>query len=233
MTATISRPPATQPYIWNSMPGWGIVADLTPPELVAARRLNVLRKVIGAGLLLVVVLCAAGYVWAWSKHSSATSSLQTATARTQQLTAQQNQYADVTQAKNATATINTEIASLMTQDVDVAKLVAQIDASVPPTAGLTTLTVSFTQSTLPGAVNEAPSLDRSGHAQIGTISMTGSGRSLTDITAFINHLTTVPGVTNVIPNTNARQGQGSTTFTVSLDITDVLYTHRYTAAGGH
>jgi Tfp pilus assembly protein PilN len=233
MTATISRPPATQPYIWNSMPGWGIVADLTPPELVAARRLNVLRKLIGAGLVLVVVLCAAGYVWAWSKHSSAATALHTASARTQQLTAQQNQYADVTQIKNATTSINSQIASLMNQDVDVAKLVDQISKAVPATAGLTSLTVSLTQSNTAGLNSTQASLDRSGHLQIGTVSMSGVGQSLTDISAFVTHLSALPGVTNVVPSTNLAQDQGSTTFTVSLDITDQLYTHRYATVGGH
>ena len=47
---------------WNGMPGWGIVADLTPPELIASRHLKVLRKWIVLGLVVLVLACVAGYV---------------------------------------------------------------------------------------------------------------------------------------------------------------------------
>ena len=52
---------------WSSMPGWGIVADLTPPELIASRHLKVLRKWIVLGLVVLVVACVAGYVLAAQK----------------------------------------------------------------------------------------------------------------------------------------------------------------------
>ena len=50
---------ATPQQIWNTMPGWGIVADLTPPELIATRRLRLLRKLLAAGLSVLLVLLVA------------------------------------------------------------------------------------------------------------------------------------------------------------------------------
>ena len=54
-----------QPDSWGGMPGWDVVADLTPPELINMRWLGVLRRRIAAGLVLVVVLLrAVAYVYA-------------------------------------------------------------------------------------------------------------------------------------------------------------------------
>ena len=62
---TISSP--TQ--VWNTMPGWGIVADLTPPELIASRRLAVIRKALLSGLIFLTVLLLCGYGYAYrTKH---------------------------------------------------------------------------------------------------------------------------------------------------------------------
>ena len=55
MTAT---PPPAQ--LWSTMPGWGIAADLTPPELINSRALKTLRKWLGAGLVVLLLACIAG-----------------------------------------------------------------------------------------------------------------------------------------------------------------------------
>ncbi len=47
MTATTVE----QPTLWNSTPGWGIAANLIPPELINARKLKVLRKFMAAGIV--------------------------------------------------------------------------------------------------------------------------------------------------------------------------------------
>ena len=61
MTTLMARP-GNGDTLWASMPGWGIVADLTPPELVESRRLKALRKLIAVCLGAVVLLLrAAGY----------------------------------------------------------------------------------------------------------------------------------------------------------------------------
>ena len=47
---TLLDPPAAQPAPWSVMPGWGVVVDLTPPELIDLRRLRGLRRAIAIGL---------------------------------------------------------------------------------------------------------------------------------------------------------------------------------------
>ena len=90
------------------MPGWGIVADLTPPELIAARGLRVLRKRIVAALVVIVLLCAGGYVWAAAKDNAA-DDRPTAPAPEQPATAPEDEVLRVVALQKATQGIITQI----------------------------------------------------------------------------------------------------------------------------
>jgi Tfp pilus assembly protein PilO len=214
------------------MPGWGIAADLTPPELVASRRLHKLRKAIVVCLVLVVLLCVAGYAWAFLRHSSASSDLDAANARTAQLTAQQARYAGVTQIQSTTAGVQSKVAALMKDDVDVPKLLADLRAALPATMAIKQLSLTLTPESahaVTGAVVPLPSA----HATIGKITMSGSGRAFDDLSSYVEKLAAIPGVTNVLPGTNVADAAG-TQFSLTLDLTDQLYSHRYDTnkAGG-
>ncbi|MEP7177620.1 MAG: hypothetical protein ABI775_00880, partial [Pseudonocardiales bacterium] len=122
MTAQLTRPEE----VWSSMPGWGIVADLTPPELIKSRELKVLRKLIVTILVALLVLCVGGYAIAARKHSAAAASLRDVQARTGALNAQTDKYAGVTRLKGTVTEVQNQIAALMAGDVDLAKLIGQI-----------------------------------------------------------------------------------------------------------
>ena len=76
-------------------PGWGIAADLIPPELINARQLKVLRKLLALGVVALLIACAGGYYLAARENSSATSALASVQDRTAQLQAEGRGYADV------------------------------------------------------------------------------------------------------------------------------------------
>ena len=90
MTITTERP-----ALWSAMPGWGIAADLTPRELRNARQLKVLRKLMAAGIAVLLLVCAGGYFLAARENSSASTDLATATDRTVELRASGGDFADV------------------------------------------------------------------------------------------------------------------------------------------
>jgi uncharacterized protein HemX len=221
MTTLLSKPDTGTP--WSAMPGWGIVADLTPPELVAARRLKVLQRYIAAGLATVVLLCAAGYAFAYVKNSSASDAVDAANARTTDLTAQQSKYAAVTQLKATTTGITSQTRTLMATDVDMAGLLGTLRRLVPATMALTAVTVSTT----PAAAGSTPSLDGSARPTIGTITLTGSSHRLVDLASYVSRLSALPGVVDVVPSSNTAGSANVATWNVSLQITDLLYTHRY------
>lgn len=229
MTATIT--PSAESTLWGSMPGWGIVADLTPRELVEARRLNVLRKAIAVALLVVVLMCIAGYAWAFLKHRSASDDLTSAKGRSQQLAGERRQYSNVTEIQSMTQSVNSQINGLTANNVDVAILLARVRGSLPHSMSLTSMTVTISGAS--AGTNTAPSLDTSGHAIIGNVTLAGTSAKLVDLADYVTLLSGLKGVANVVPSSNAAATAGTAQWNVTLQLTDQLYAPHTTSTGGN
>ena len=228
MTALLTKP--GEGNLWGTMPGWGIAADLTPPELVAARRLKVLQKFIAAALAIVVLACIGLYTMAYLSKSSATSALDAANAKTSQLTAQQAKYTKVTLIQTQTKAIDAQISSLMSSDVDVSGLVGKLRKALPGTMSITSVSVTLTgSSAVAGAAG--PSLDTSGLPQIGAITLTGVAQNLDNLADYVSALSALPGVVNVIPTSNVSNPR-SATWNVTMQLDNKLYSHRYDKIAG-
>lgn len=218
------------------MPGWSIVADLTPPELLEARSLRLLKRLVGLGLLLVLASCVAGYVLAMRSAGSAQDRLDAASADTTRLEAQAASYSGVTRIQNASAGIRNQVASVMRSDIDTGALAAKLRAALPPSMAIQNFTISLTgssanQSTTTGAATGAGGLDMSGRAKIGTVTVTGVGHSIDDLPTYVDRLNRLTGVTNVVPATN-QHNASSTQFSLTLDLTDALLSNRYASSAG-
>src|SRR5690242_9838495 len=196
---TLTAPPASQ--LWSSMPGWGITANLLPPELIAARRLKTVRKMIVAALVLVVALGAAGYGYGMYEQDGAESALSTEQARTAQLLAQQQKYQEVVTISGSITQIKGQLATLMTGDVDVAKLIGVVAARQPHHGTITQLSATLVSDpSQPTSTDGGASVfDTSGQTHIGTMSITGTAPSMPDVAAFVNQLGGTPGIVGVFP----------------------------------
>lgn len=241
-----------QPDAWTTPPGWGIFADLTPPELLNGRRLHRLRRVLLAAVIASVLLVAGGFgagVWLQAK---ATRDLTGQQARTTVLQAQQGRYTGVTQIQQATAAVNTQLAQLMGGDTDVAGLLTAIRAVQPATVNVTAEQVTVTAAAAGGAAPAAAtaagggSLDTSGATQIGKITLSGTVGSLDDFAVYVNALQHVHGIVDVLPSTVATAGTAGTAaaggggaagsgaaagyqFSLTMAVTGARLSHRFSA----
>ena len=219
MTAVLTDPQPTA-YV----PSWGIFADLTPPELISARRLKQLRRMMAivlAALLVVVLLV---FAFATLRHRQASDDLAREQATTATFTAQQSRYSMVTQIQGSTASIRQQLASLMTGDADTSGLLASVRTTLPRGTALTA--VQLTVSAGGAQASGATSLDTSGATQLGTVSLTGTSPRLQDIATYVDALSARPGLVDVVPVTNQSSGSAYT-FTVTAAVTDAVLTHRY------
>jgi hypothetical protein len=233
MTATLERPQGGAP-VWSSMPGWTIVGDLTPPELINARRLHTLRRLIFVGLGIVVVLCAVAYGYAMIQHSRATDDLDSASAQTTQLQLETNKYSGITRIESTVAGVKAQIASVMLNDVDTAGLVARLRKALPGTMSIESLNINITgASATANAAGSSSSLDLSGNAIIGAVTISGSGQHLSDVSAYVDNLSRLPGLANIVPTSNEVQNHVAH-FTIMFALTDRLYSHHFdvNAKGG-
>jgi hypothetical protein len=215
--------------IWNSMPGWGIVADLTPPELIAARKLKLFRKLFLAGFTLLLVLVVGCYALAVMAHGSAASDLASEQTRTSQLTAQQRQYQGAVQVQGSIDQVQTQLAGLLTNDVDTATLIGQLRTKLPAAMTLNQLTITINSGATAGAQSTgAAALDASGSTHIGSVTIAGSAKKISDVSAYVDALGTVAGVVSPYPASSTSSGH-VVSWTVQLTLTAQLLTHRYDA----
>ena len=213
---TTSAPPA---QLWSTMPGWGIAADLTPPELINAREIQSLRKWLAAALVLLLVACAGGYVAASVRHSAADSALNRVQSQTTQLQAGVRTYAGVTQIQGDVTQIQAQIATLMGSDIDLVKLMGWFRSALPApmTIGSEAITVT---------PNGGSTTSTSGLATIAAVTISGTGRALDNLAAYLENLAKIPGVVNVNPTTNVVSA-GIAHYTLSLNLTAVAFSHRF------
>ncbi|MCW2527138.1 MAG: hypothetical protein JWM76_1998 [Pseudonocardiales bacterium] len=224
-------PITTPTQLWSSMPGWGIAADLTPPELVNSRQLKLLRRWLAIGLVALLIACAGGYVLAARQHSSATSALDQVQQHTLELQANVRKYAAVTQIQGKVAEVEAEIATLMAGDVDLVTLLTQIRTSLPSTMTIAAESVTISVAGVASAASSSSGLDTSGLARIGNVTLSGIGATLDDLATFVDRLRLLAGVVDVLPMTNTSTATASQ-YSLSLGLTSALISHRFDVPAG-
>lgn len=217
--------------LWAVVPGWGIAADLTPPELIAGRHLRCVRRRVIIGLLVLVLLCGLGYVAASLQSASAAAALADEQSRTSALQVEARKYGDVTQVQGRITASEGQVARLLAQDVDLGALLGTLRERLP--AGMTIdqlgTTVDVVEPGAAGAAGAATAgvtLDPTGSTAIGQITLQGSATSLDELPTFLDQLAGVDGLVAPLPLTNASSDTGIT-YSLQVTMTDALLTHRY------
>lgn len=222
-TMTVTREPMA---LWQMRPGWGIAADLTPPELINSRQLTVLRRVIGAGLVVLLIICVGGYVLAAGHRSAASAEHNREQATAAALQSDLNRYSGVTRMQGTVSQIQRQVATLMAGDVDLAQLMARLSSSLPARMTITSesITISAAATGATGAAGAAPAVQ-----SIGAVSLSGVGRTVDDLATYVDRLALVPGVIDVVPTTTSLTSKGMQ-YSVSLALTGAVLSHRFDLA---
>ncbi|MEO6502763.1 MAG: hypothetical protein ABIQ09_12705 [Jatrophihabitantaceae bacterium] len=216
--------------LWSTMPGWGIVANLIPPEVLQARRVRAVRKLVAYLLCVLVLLACVGYGFAWYRSQQAAETLAAEQSRTAQLLIQQKRYADVTLLQSSVAGVRTELSQLLESDVDVSALITSVIKQLPDGATVSQLAVTMSppagQLAKVNPASGTGSLDTSGRAHIGLMTVTGQALRVSDVSALVDRLGALPGFIDPYPTSNTTNDKG-TLFTVQFTINDNLFSHRY------
>lgn len=224
------------PALWTSLPGWGIAADLTPPELINKRQLKVLGKLMALGLVLLVLACAGGYYLAASDRSAASADLQAAQGRTTDLNRVGRSYSSVVAIQGSVSQVQTQVAQVMGGDVDLVALLVELESNLPKTMVITQEAITISTAGVAAAATGAATgsgLDTSGLPRIGTLTISGTGRTLDDLSDYIDDLQTIPGLVDVLPVSNtAASATSGTQFSITVGLTNALLSHRFDVGGG-
>jgi type IV pilus assembly protein PilN len=222
MTATLEK---TGTQLWSSMPGWGIAVNMLPPEIIAARRIRVIHKMLISALAVIVVLGLLGFGYAYWQVHSASSGLTAVQSQTTQLESQQVKYNPVLVLQAEIAHIAEELTTLTTNTVNLPHLVLQVAALAPHPGQLTKIDVEVLAAAPANTSGATPdntgSLDSSGLPHIGVITVGGTVRSVADVAAYARALNALPGIVEVFP-TSAQASTGGLSYTIEMTMTDQL-----------
>ena len=171
------------------MPGWGIVANLTPPELIAARRLRVIRKLLAVAALVLVLLCLLAYGYAFLQSQKASRALAAENGRTATCRPSRTGYSDITEIQAPSP--RSRAAFPPARRRVGAPMVADLRGCLPPGMTIGHLSLLFNG---PGCCRSrrrsarGTALDASGHPHIGTITLTGTAVHATDVAGYVDKL---------------------------------------------
>jgi hypothetical protein len=224
--------------LWHSMPGWGIVANLLPPELIEARRAHAIRRMIAVGAACVVLLALLGFGYAkWREHS-ASNALSSAQDTTTRLITEQGKYNNVTQLQGTLTQIQTQVKTLMADDTRFPGVIVKVRSDLLPGMAISQLSASIdvgaakTNASTGSGTNSGAVLSSSSAEPIGTMTMTGTAVHFSDVSQFVDRLNKVSGLANVYQASNTANAVG-VQFSLQITITDAALSHRYdTVEGG-
>lgn len=220
-------------------PGWGLWVDLTPPELVTARKVRRLRRWLAAGLVVMALVVLAGYGWGIMRQRAADADLAAVQQRTAELTRQQDGYGDAVRLGSTTQTYVTTLSKLTDGDVDSTTVLSRIEAALPKGMTVTELRTTVTSvaaantagSNTAGSTGSgsgsgtggsaADPLAAAGQTSVGSVTISGNAPRADGIPAFATALARQPGFSDVVPATT-QAGQGGYQYSVTLSLDQQL-----------
>lgn len=199
--------------------------SLMPPVVQRRRSVATARRRIGLGLLVVLLVTGVWYGLARMQLNTAKTNLTVAQAELRDAERARDQYKDVPAVYSAVRAARTELAQAMGNEVQVARLVTELAAIVPPDVSLESI------SLVTGEADDSPSRATSVASEdvpIATVTFSGEAISFNDVSAWIEALRRQPDYQNVILTETSRDSTtGTYTFTSSAELTDQTLSGRF------
>lgn len=218
-------------------PRWTITVDLTPPEILAARRARGVQRLVVLLLTALVLLCLLVYGIARLHESSASSDLKAENARTAQLQAKQRSFNGLIALKGKIAAVQTQLATLLATDVDLQKVLSEVQVAARAGTAINQASLTLQDSANPTAGGSpasdtgASSLDTGPHAHIGTLTLSGIAKQDKDVATYLDSLTAIAGVVEPYPGPISVSSAGAQ-FSITMTLNNSLLTHRYDVKNG-
>jgi hypothetical protein len=212
--------PVSLPVEWAPVPR----VNLLPPEILQTRRLTTVKHRLAGVFLLVVVLGAAGTLWAQNEVSQAEQALEETRSRTVALTSAKGQFAQVPLVLAEVGAATTAREQALAQDVLWHKILDAVSIITPEEVSLTDIEVTLTAATpTAGADPLLPS-------GLGQIDFSGTAESFPAVATWLDAVADLPGVDGSSLKTATRPSSGESTslkFTTSVVVIGTALSHRY------
>lgn len=215
-----------------------IRANLLPDEITDARRARRMARMVGVGLVTLIVLLAAGYGVAMWQTTGAKDSLAAAQRRSAALLNDERKFGPLLTAQSQAASIKPELTKLMAGDLQWKDLLATLRKSATGGVRITSVTGTATLGAAATTTDPAAGgygiLNQSGKQQVGALTISGTAPDKNAVATFIDTLTKATGLAAAFPASVTVQG-GKLTFSANVIITSDALGGRYSGSttGGH
>jgi hypothetical protein len=116
----------------------------------------------------------------------------------------------------------------MGADVDLAVLMNELSSSQPSTMTIDQESITISAAGVADAT--ASGLDTTGMPRIGTITLSGTGQSIDDLSDYVDALSAITGLVDIVPVSNSAS-DASTQFSITIGLTGASLSHRFDAGG--
>jgi Tfp pilus assembly protein PilN len=206
--------------------------NLLPPEIVEGRGFVRLKRLLAAGLLVVVGSCAGAAVWAQAGVASAQEGLDAAHAQGALLQAEQAKYAQVPRILGLIDDAGAARERAMAEDVLWYGFLSDLSLTTPKGVSLQSLEMTMDDTGATGAA-----ADPLTPAGLGHVTFSGKAEHFPDVATWLEAVGSVHGLDGSTLQTATRgttgdtsggtPGGGAITFTSSIQVTSKALTHRY------
>ena len=223
--STITEAPATAgrtDAVTGARVDWAPIpkVNLLPREILQARRLVALKRLLGAAVGVIVLVCIGGTVWAAASASAAQHDLDDVQSAGSNLRTEQARYAAVPKLLNLIQAADAARERAMSQDVLWYGFMSDLAVTTPKGITLSGLQVSLDKPT----VNTDPLVPTG----LGTVTFTGTAQHVPDVAAWLDAVSRIHGVDgSSLQSVTRDDGDGSLKFTTSVTVTSKALTHRY------
>ncbi|MFN8127720.1 MAG: PilN domain-containing protein [Candidatus Nanopelagicales bacterium] len=199
--------------------------SLIPPIVRRRRAVATARRRTGLALLIVLMVLGVFYGLAQMQLSTAQNNLAVAQAELRDAEQARAQYKDVPAVYSAVRAARSELALAMGNEVQVARLVTDLSAIVPPHVSLQSMSLVTGESEDAQVSSTSVSQE---DLPIATVTFAGEAVSFNDVSAWIAALRAQPDYQNVILTEVSRDTTtGTYTFTSSAELTDQTLSGRF------
>lgn len=191
--------------------------NLLPPEVRSRRALGKVKVQLGLALLLVVLLCGLGFVWASFQERGAASDLDAAKDDVQSLMDQQAKYADVPLVKGQVAAAEAARTFGMSTEVLWSDYIAKILAILPPNAKIESISSMMPSPMEAGMVEVNPLADPG----VGSLTFTTRSPTIPDAATWIEGLDSIPGFSDAVYSVAEIQDKDGTSYYETTSVVQV------------
>ena len=232
--------PDQQPQVQVGTPAGGLDAlldrrdfptpDLIPPAILVRRQVRRSKRMVLFAMLGVLALLAGLFFVGRMQLASATAEFAVSQQRLRDAEAEKAKYAEVPAVYAAVDAARSELAQAMGNEVQVARLVADLAAIMPANVSLTqvSMVVGEPESS---SNNRTPATTEPAEPLVGTATFSGEAATFNDVSMWIETLRNNPDYQNVILTEVSRtEDTGFYTFSNTAELTDQALSGRYVEA---